>query len=117
MRPNTFALFGHFFMPYRTNNFESCGQIALWVLSQAKKRGSSRLAGYAKFKLIKLPFTWKKGDEATMVAFKGRPLIVGSSRLHGGSEIFLSVQDLFTGKPRGACRSILAFRGEGGLRP
>ena len=48
-------------------------------------------------KLIKLPFAWINGDEATMVNFKGRPLIVGSSRLHGGSEIYLSAQDLFTG--------------------
>ena len=47
--------------------------------------------------LVKLPFAWQHGNEATMVAFKGRPLIVGSTRLHGGSEMYLSVQDLFTG--------------------
>ena len=48
-------------------------------------------------KLVKLPFAWKNGDEATMVAFKGRSLIVGSSRLNGGRDIYLSVQDLYTG--------------------
>ena len=50
--------------------------------------------------LVKLPFAWPNGDEATMVTFENRPLILSSYRQIGGGEMYLKVQDLFTGDQR-----------------
>ena len=47
-------------------------------------------------KLVKLPIAWPNGDEATMVVFKDRLLMLSSYRKIGGGEMYLRVHDLFT---------------------
>ena len=47
-------------------------------------------------KMVKLPMAWPNGDEATMVTFGDRVLMMSSYRKIGGGEMHLKVQDLFT---------------------
>ena len=46
--------------------------------------------------LVKLPIAWPNGDEATMVVFQNRLLMLSSYRKIGGGEMYLRVHDLFT---------------------
>ena len=47
-------------------------------------------------KLVKLPIAWPNGDEATMVIFGDRLLMLSSYRKIGGGEMYLRVHDLVT---------------------
>jgi hypothetical protein len=49
-------------------------------------------------KLVKLPVAWANGDEATMVIFNGRPMIMSSYRQIGGGEeiLYITVEDLIS---------------------
>ena len=47
-------------------------------------------------KMVKLPIAWPNGDEATMVVFQNRLLMLSSYRKIGGGEMYLRVHDLFT---------------------
>ena len=49
-------------------------------------------------KLVKLPVAWPNGDEATMVIFNDRPMMMSSYRQIGGGEeeMYLKVQDLIS---------------------
>ena len=49
-------------------------------------------------KLVKLPVAWPNGDEATMVIYKDRPMMMSSYRQIGGGEevLYITVEDLIS---------------------